>query len=185
MNGKKYTYYQATQKQRQMERSIRATKREIEAQKAIGGNTDDLRASLRRQRGEYYKFSADVNIRPKDNRLRVIGGAYDLKKTKSMKYYDSFVKSGSDDIIKAKEKERIIGNDSFRITKSKFLKSDYEEIKELRHSLSDRDVRLWYKAKDADIVNMIDKKLPLREQAMMAFEMRNTYRTQARELMKD
>lgn len=80
VNGKKYTYYQATQKQRQMERSIRATKREIEAQKAIGGNTDDLLASLRRQRGEYYKFSVDVNIRPKDNRLRVIGGTSDLKK---------------------------------------------------------------------------------------------------------
>lgn len=81
VNGKEYTYYQATQKQRQMERSIRATKREIEAQKAIGGNADDLRASLRRQRGEYYKFSADVNIRPKDNRLRVISGTSDLNKS--------------------------------------------------------------------------------------------------------
>ncbi len=85
VNGKEYTYYQATQKQRQMERSIRATKREIEAQKAIGGNTDDLRASLRRQRGEYIKFSADVNIRPKDNRLRVIGGSSDFSKSNTYK----------------------------------------------------------------------------------------------------
>lgn len=83
INGKEYTYYQATQKQRSMEWSIRATKREIEAQKAIGGTTDDLKAKLRKQTMEYKHFSAAANLRVKENRLRVAVGTSDLGKTKT------------------------------------------------------------------------------------------------------
>ena len=42
INGREYDYYQVSQQQRKMERGIRATKREIEAQKAIGGETAEL-----------------------------------------------------------------------------------------------------------------------------------------------
>lgn len=85
VNGKEYTYYQATQRQRSMERNIRATKREIEAQKAIGGDTTELGKSLRQQTADYHSFSSAVGIRAKDNRLRVVSGASDLTKTKSYK----------------------------------------------------------------------------------------------------
>ena len=79
-HGKTYNYYQATQKQRRMERDIRATKREIEAQKAIGGDTSLLEAQKRKQIKEYHNFSNAMGIRAKDNRLRVIAGTSDLKK---------------------------------------------------------------------------------------------------------
>lgn len=79
VNGKEYDYYSATQKQRSMERNIRATKREIEAQKAIGGDTSVLQANLRKQTADYKKFSVDVGIRAKDNRLRVVGGSSKVK----------------------------------------------------------------------------------------------------------
>lgn len=46
-------------------------------------------------------------------------------------------------------------------------------------------MRIWYKAKDAGIINKIDTNKPIKEQAEEAFKMRNAYRTQARELMKD
>lgn len=82
VNGRSYTYYQATQRQRAMERRIRATKREVEAQRAIGGSTTELQASLRKQHADYYEFSKAVGIRPKDNRLVVISGSSDVKKTK-------------------------------------------------------------------------------------------------------
>jgi len=88
VNGRTYDYYQATQRQRMMERGIRATKREIEAQKAIDGNQEklkELRARLRRQRAEYSDFSIKVGIREKENRLRVISGTSDLKKTAAWK----------------------------------------------------------------------------------------------------
>lgn len=85
VNGREYTYYQATQKQRQMERNIRATKREIEAQRSIGGDTKELKRKLRKQHNDYVTFSADVGIRPKENRLKVAVGTSDLNKTKAKK----------------------------------------------------------------------------------------------------
>ena len=84
VNGRSYTYYQATQKQRLMERQIRATKREIEAQKAIGGDITDLYGSLRKQTADYHAFSTAVGIRAKDNRLRVVGGSSGVKKNKTL-----------------------------------------------------------------------------------------------------
>ena len=79
INGKTYTYYEATQKQRRMEQGIRATKREIEAQTAIGGDTAQLKSRLRKQTMEYRQFSSDAGLRAKDNRLRVKAGTSDLK----------------------------------------------------------------------------------------------------------
>lgn len=185
INGKEYTYYEAAQKQRRMEQNIRAIKREIEAQKAICGDVAELQSRLRKQTADYRQFSKDAGLRAKENRLRVVIGSSDLQKTKSKKYYDSLVKSGSHDIIKSRKKEATIGNDKFRISKSKFLEADFEDIKELKYSLSDLNVRLWYKAKDANIINLIDKSMSLEEQARQACELRNTYRTQARDLMRD
>ena len=183
--GKMYKYYDATQKQRAMERQIRSTKREIEAMRSIGGDTRELESQKKRQIREYHKFSHAMDISPKDNRLRVVKGSSDLNKTKTLKEYNALAKSNSADILKSKKKERIIGTGNFKIPKSKFLKSEYEDIKELQYSLSNTDVRIWYKAKDADIINKIDRSKSLEDQAKEAFEMRNQYRTQARELMKD
>lgn len=183
--GKMYSYYDATQKQRAMERQIRSTKREIEAMKSIGGNTSELESQKKRQIREYHKFSHAMDISPKDNRLRVVKGSSDLNKTETLKEHNALAKSNSADILKSKKKERIIGTENFKIPKSKFLKSEYEDIKDLQHSLSNTDVRIWYKAKDAGIINKIDTNKPIKEQAEEAFKMRNAYRTQARELMKD
>ena len=79
VNGREYDYYHATQRQRQMERQIRATKREIEAQRALGGDTKELQSRLRKQTADYKRFSADVDIRPKNERLRVQAGSSNLK----------------------------------------------------------------------------------------------------------
>lgn len=182
---KEYSYTDATQKQRQMERDIRATKREIEAMKSLKGDTTALASKLDRQKNDYLSFSAKMKISPKENRLRVKCGTSDLNKTKTKKYYDSLVKSGSDDILKSSKSIKTIGNDSFRITKDKFIKSEYKDIKALDHSLSDVDVRAWYKAHDKDIINTIDKSMSIENQAKRACELINKYRTQARELMKD
>lgn len=83
--GKEYTYTEATQKQRQMERDIRATKREIEACKVLGDDTTALNAKKNRQIDEYHDFSKSMGIRPKDNRLRVEKGSADVTKTKAYK----------------------------------------------------------------------------------------------------
>lgn len=74
IDGKKYTYYQMTQQQRKMERQIRATKREIEAQNMVGGEVTALKNKLSRQMDQYVSFSDKADLRPKENRLRVITG---------------------------------------------------------------------------------------------------------------
>lgn len=81
INGKEYTYYQVSQQQRKMERDIRATKREIEAQRAIGGDTAELQSKLRKQTSDYKQFSAAAGVKVKNNRLRVETGSSDIKHT--------------------------------------------------------------------------------------------------------
>lgn len=69
VDGKTYTRYEATQKQRQMERSIRADKRERDALKSVGEDTKEINARIRKKTSDYHKFSNDVGVRAKDNRL--------------------------------------------------------------------------------------------------------------------
>lgn len=64
-------------------------------------------------------------------------------------------------------------------------KTDFEKMKPLIGTLSNRQTRLWYKYHDENISNIIDKTKPIEEQARQACELRNTYRTQARDLMQD
>lgn len=70
INGKEYTYYQCTQKQRSMERDIRALKREISANEALGMKSAELRSKLRQKTKEYKQFSDSANLKPRQNRLR-------------------------------------------------------------------------------------------------------------------
>ena len=81
IDGKEYDYYQATQKQRQMERNIRATKRELEAQSRLGGSTTELRSKLKAQTDEYKRFSRKAGLKVRDNRLRVEKNTSSFTKT--------------------------------------------------------------------------------------------------------
>ena len=69
VNGRRYTYYEATQKQRAMERQIRALKREVNA----GGDKATLGSEIRQRTQEYKAFSDACGIREKLERLHVLG----------------------------------------------------------------------------------------------------------------
>lgn len=97
INGKEYTYYEATQQQRKMERNIRATKREIEAQNAIGGSTTELKSRLRKQTNEYKAFSVDAGLKVRDNRLRVASGTSNLSKKRKVQQNIKIVKPTNKD----------------------------------------------------------------------------------------
>ena len=73
VNGRAYTYYQATQEQRRREREIRAMKREANALEAAGEGdaAKELRSAIRGKALEYRQFSDDVGIRAKVERLGV------------------------------------------------------------------------------------------------------------------
>lgn len=75
INGRQYTYYQATQKQRQYERNLRALKREALIQENSGGDPakiSEIRGKARAMSREYNSFSDAVGLRTKPNRARVI-----------------------------------------------------------------------------------------------------------------
>ena len=74
-DGKTYTYYEATQKQRQIERMIRKTKREVVALDSAGLKSDFTAKSvrLRKQKDLYVDFSISANLKTRNERHQVYG----------------------------------------------------------------------------------------------------------------
>lgn len=70
--GKSYTRYEATQKQRAMERKVRALKRERYASQT-GGEVEQLTAQIRELKAEYSRFSNAMSLKEKENRM-LVGG---------------------------------------------------------------------------------------------------------------
>ncbi len=74
-DGKTYTYYEATQKQRQIERMIRKTKRELVALDSAGLKSDFTAKSvrLRKQKDLYVDFSKSAKLKTRNERHQVYG----------------------------------------------------------------------------------------------------------------
>lgn len=64
-------------------------------------------------------------------------------------------------------------------------KKNFDELKGYIGKLDDKTVREWYVYHDNRIHEMVDSSLTMEEQARQAFELRNQYRVQARELMSN
>lgn len=61
----------------------------------------------------------------------------------------------------------------------------FDDMSGLVGKLGNKEVRLWYKAKDENIPGLINRTRALEQQARQACGLRNNYKFQARELMKD
>lgn len=75
-NGKTYTKYEATQRQRKLETTMRAQRQEIKLLKEGGANEDDLIAARARYRGtsaEYARFSKAMDLPQQRERVTVDG----------------------------------------------------------------------------------------------------------------
>ena len=66
-----------------------------------------------------------------------------------------------------------------------FVSRSFEDLSSYIGKLDNVTVRKWYIWHDERIPEQIDSSLPMEEKARKAFELRNEYRTQARELMAD
>lgn len=114
INGKTYDYYAMTQKMRAMERGIRALKREKETLAALGMDTTEIRAKIRRKTAEYKEFCKMCNIRPKTERLRYECGTSDLKRTEAWGKYETEKKQNAERMNESISKEllRFEGNNT-------------------------------------------------------------------------
>lgn len=74
LDGRTYTYYQATQEQRRREREIRALKREKAAYQAMGlkDKAKETARKIKIRTADYKEFSQNIGIRAKTERLRVV-----------------------------------------------------------------------------------------------------------------
>nr|DAH96611.1 MAG TPA: minor capsid protein [Caudoviricetes sp.] len=87
-NGKTYTYYEATQRQRAMERSMRKTKREILAADATDDKDRFTEKSvlLRRQKEEYGRFSKAAGLSVRNERAQVGGFSHSQASRSAAEY---------------------------------------------------------------------------------------------------
>lgn len=97
-NGKTYTYYEATQRQRAMERSMRKTKREILAADATDDKDSFAEKSvlLRRQKEEYGRFSKAAVLSVRNERAQV-GGFGHSQASRSAAEYKKMLTLGNGD----------------------------------------------------------------------------------------
>ena len=74
--GKEYTLYEATQRQRELERTLRARRQSVKLLEAGGADAEDItkeRASYRAVSQEYTRFSKAMGIPEQRERIKIIG----------------------------------------------------------------------------------------------------------------
>lgn len=167
--------YELQQKQRYMERSIRATKRKlIEKEEQINNPREDMdvdklqkeydRIAFRmtQQNKEYNDFCKANDLQPQYNRIKVADFGREQTKRSN---------AGA---------KRYANNKPDSVEKS----ADFD-IMQMKGKLSDVEARKWYIEQNNKIPTLIDRTKTLEEQARQACDMRNNNRTIARDLMKD
>ena len=167
-DGSMHTLYEAEQYQRALERKIRETKRILAAQdeffnntssesmkKAIKNNFDDFSIKLKRQEAQMNAFCEKTGLLVDNARVQKYGFG------------------------------RSTAQKATSIHNSYLIDRDYNDIIYMKGRMSDVDVRKWYNVHDKKIYELIDKSKSLEEQARQAHSLRNQYKYQARELMKD
>lgn len=167
-DDKLYTDYEVSQMQRALERDVRKCKRSTVAfQTALDEAKDDR---TRQAMQAEYTASA-VRLKASEKKLRDFCKQTGSLEDRSRVWVNGFGRS---------EAQRAVWADRRDLTSAA-----YHDIIALKGTLSDRDARMWYLAHDKTIPDLIDRSKTLEEQARQACELRNQFRTQARELMKD
>ncbi|MBF1171756.1 MAG: phage minor capsid protein [[Eubacterium] sulci] len=183
--GETYTNYEAGQKQRDYERAIRAEKRYFAGLNSAYNETKDdtLRQSLK-----YEMESSAVNLKRKEAELKYFCKATDrrIDTTRTQVYAIRDVSGkiiGFDRSAAQRAIDLTIKGDKIILGKSAFLESDY--IPQWKGKFDNKEVRLWYVHKTGKIPKQTDQILDLEERAKMACRLRNKYRFEAREMMRD
>ena len=167
--------YEESQKQRQLERKLREEKRDLEVLKAQGASDEEIKAQrlkVKNARDNLNDFCDETGRARRTSRERTPIKADFPGDTPSAKR-SVIEKSASPSTVTkelrpSKESDRVIVDNEPK-----------------PQTLSNEEARKWYLAKDAEIPNMIDRSKSIEDQARQAFELRNGYRTQARDLMAD
>lgn len=194
--GRTYTAYEASQQMRKMERAMRKQKDRCIVADAAGDEEAFATASIRlnRQKYIYEDFCKAADSYTEYERTYVTGfnrsiaarsGVAAIKKEYKLiaSTLDKSAVPGIDDF-----KKMLYNNsDEYKQLRHQFnekvINSDYDDIKHLNGSLSDKVTRQWYVLHDKKIPDMIDRNQSIEDQARQAHALRNQFRTNARDLM--
>ena len=208
-HGKKLNAYEQTQQQRKMETAMRAQREKVRGFQEAGVDNDEItiaKCKYQAQLDEYKQFSKKMGLPEQRERIyQDMRGRVAPSKETYQKYTKEMIRNADRDSREFRKYKNILGDDAGSLAQFRQMKYNepekWEQLKNkkdetlkqmsnsmmtnLKGALSDREVRIWYKAQDERIPEKIDKKLPIEQQARRAFELRNEYRTQARELMRN
>ena len=194
--GRTYTAYEASQQMRKMERAMRKQKDRCIVADAAGDEEAFATASIRlnRQKYIYEDFCKAADSYTEYERTYVTGfnrsiaarsGVAAIKKEYKLiaSTWDKSAVPSIDDF-----KKMLYNNsDEYKQLRHQFnekvINSDYDDIKHLNGSLSDKVTRQWYVLHDKKIPDMIDRNQSIEDQARQAHALRNQFRTNARDLM--
>lgn len=148
-------------------------------------------------------YTVPANMSYEEWRKQYVEGKYGKDKADAL---DKMVKNKASDRKQFERYKEILGKDAPKSLKDfqelkynngegwiklkekfepSFIKKDFKDIPSFHKNCSDLLTRKWYRAHDENIPNLIDKTKSIEEQARQAHALRNTYRTQARDLMRD
>lgn len=194
--GRKYTAYEASQQMRKMERAMRKQKDRCIVADAAGDEEAFATASIRlnRQKYIYEDFCKAADSYTEYERTYVTGfnrsiaarsGVAAIKK--EYKLIASTLDKSAVPSIDDFKKMLYNNSDEYKQLRHQFnekvINSDYDDIKHLNGSLSDKVTRQWYVLHDKKIPDMIDRNQSIEDQARQAHALRNQFRTNARDLM--
>lgn len=194
--GRKYTAYEASQQMRKMERAMRKQKDRCIVADAAGDEEAFATASIRlnRQKYIYEDFCKAADSYTEYERTYVTGfnrsiaarsGVAAIKK--EYKLIASTLDKSAVPSIDDFKKMLYNNSDEYKQLRHQFnekvINSDYDDIKHLNGSLSDKVTRQWYVLYDKKTPDMIDRNQSIEDQARQAHALRNQFRTNARDLM--
>lgn len=124
--GKKYTVYEAKQKQRQMETAMRAQREKVQLLKSGGADPDDVmlaRAKYQGQLNEYSKFSSKMGLKEERERVYIDGqgrvAPYNLKYLKVSDTTDSWAEDARKELLKSEKSLRNRRNETLEVYDAK------------------------------------------------------------------
>lgn len=168
IGGKLYTDYEVSQMQRALEREIREQKR-VAAGFNAAAEAADSEELAKAMRDSF--AAASVKLKGAEKELQDFLKQTGFLHDSSRVWVNGFGRSVSQKAVWADKKS--------------LTSQSYSDIISLKGTLSDRDARAWYLAHDQTIPDLIDKSKSIEEQARQACDLRNQFRTQARDLMAD
>lgn len=168
--GKKYTVYEAKQRQRQMETAMRAQREKVQLLKAGGADPDDVmlaRAKYQGQLNEYARFSKKMGL--KEERERIY---YDMRgriatntKEQNAKYTPDMIRNATRDSKQYDRYKSIVGRSAGSLADFRQMKyNDPEKFGALKKKVdtySEIDKKEWsgeFKQKSKAVYDRFEKK---------------------------